>query len=98
MNHLDPEIRRLLRWAKTAPPRARPVMPAGLAGRIVARWLSGPEPDPWLLWQRAVWASAWAAVAVIGIGLVLLNSQRLGTGSAYDFSPAYQVVSTELVP
>ena len=101
MNRLPPELQRLITWAKAAPaapelepPPARP----GFATRVSARWCQLGESDLLLTWQRAVWASAWAAAAIIGVGLVLLSSQRLGSNSGYDLSPAYQVVSTELVP
>jgi hypothetical protein len=54
--------------------------------------------DPLWLWQQAIWKTAWAAAAVIIAGLALLTVQKLDQKSPYDVSPAYQVVSTELVP
>lgn len=98
MNRLTPELHRLITWAKAAPQPEPPPAPAGFAARVSARWCRRAAPDLFLTWQRAVWASAWAAAAIIGLGLVLLSSQRLGSNSGYDLSPAYQVVSTELVP
>jgi len=98
MNRLTPELQRLITWAKAAPDAAPPQAPAGFASRVSARWFNAPPADPFMIWQKAIWASAWAAAAIIGLGLVLLNSQRTDTNSAYDVSPAYQVVSTELVP
>lgn len=98
MNRLPPELSRLLAWAQQAPKIAPPPVPPGFAARVARNWNRANVPDLVLIWQRAIWASAWAAAAVIGLGLVLLNSQKLGTNSPYDFSPAYQVVSTELVP
>jgi hypothetical protein len=98
MNRLTPELQRLITWAKAAPEAAPPQTPGGFASRISARCFNAPTPDPLVIWQKAVWASAWAAAAVIVVGLVLLSSQRSGANSAYDLSPAYQVVSTQLVP
>jgi hypothetical protein len=98
MNRLTPELQRLITWAKAAPEAAPPQAPPGFASRVSARWFNAPLPDLLMIWQKAVWASAWAAAAIIGLGLVLLNSQRSGANSPYDVSPAYQVVSTQLVP
>jgi hypothetical protein len=98
MNRFIPELQRLIRWAKAAPAPEPSTARPGFAARVSACWCQMPVPDLLLTWQRAVWASAWAAVAIIGLGLVLLSSQRLETNSGYDLSPAYQVVSTELVP
>lgn len=99
MSPLIPEFRRLVAWAKDAPKAApqRPI-PPGFASRVAARWCATSSPNLLMVWQEAIWASAWAAAAIIVLGLVLLNSERLGTTSAYDVSPAYQVVSTDLIP
>lgn len=97
MNPLSPELRRLIARAKTAPPWPVPPVPAGFAARVLAGCDNPGAADLLQTWSRAVWASAWAAVGIIGLGLVLLRSERQ-MHSAYDLSPAYQVVSTELVP
>ena len=98
MNPLSPEFRRLIRWAKTAPEPPPLTAPVGLPTRIATRWCDPATPDLAALWQRAVFASAWAAAAVILLGLALLNSQRSASNSPYDVTPAYQLVASELVP
>ncbi len=98
MNRLTPELRKLISWARNAPETALPVSPPGFSYRVAARWCSPGIPERFLHWQKAIWASGWAAAALIGFGLVLLSSQRMATDSAYDFSPAYQVIDMKLVP
>jgi len=98
MNRLNPELKRIMRWAQQAQPPPRTGAPFGFSQRVVRAWLSAEATDPLTIWQRAVWKSAWPAAGVILIGLALLTAQRLSSHSPYDVSPAYEVVSTELVP
>jgi hypothetical protein len=98
MNGLDPELKRLMRLAKP-PPEVPPVAaPIGFATRVATRWCSTSAFSLFGIWQKAIWGSALAAAAVIVLGLALITAQRLQTNSTYDVSPAYQVVSTELIP
>ncbi len=73
-------------------------MPSGFAARTLARWNGAPSVNMFAIWQKAIWGSAWAATAVILLGLVVLTAQRLRPQTPYDFSPAYQVVATDFVP
>jgi len=74
-------------------------MPLGFESRVLrACQSSSSNDDAFRVWQGAVWKSAWAAATVLLVGLTVLAVQRLGSKSAYDFSPAYEVVSTELIP
>jgi hypothetical protein len=87
-----------MRWARHAPEALPPAIPSGFSARVTARWGKVPSINNFALWQKAIWGSAWAAAVVILLGIVLLTAQRLRTNSVYGFSPAYQVVSMELVP
>jgi hypothetical protein len=97
MNPLAPELKRLMRWAKQAPPNSQDTIPPYFAARVVAH-MSHQQPSLTALWQKAVWGSAWAAAAVILIGAALLTAQKLRPSSPYDFGVAYRVVSMELIP
>ncbi|SRR5579871_1885465 len=98
MNRIDPELKRLFRWAGSAQPAAPPRAPLGFGHRVVQLWLRGEPKGAFWVWQTAVVRSAWAAAAIILAGLALLTAQRAGQKSAYDFTSAYEVVSTQVVP
>lgn len=98
MNRLSPELQRLITWARQAPVAQQRVISPGFASRVAAHWCAPPPLSLVGIWQKAVWGSAWAATAVIVVGLALITVQKLRTDSTYDLSPAYQVVATELVP
>jgi hypothetical protein len=98
MNPLDSELKTLIKWARKAPLLPPPPMPLGFAARIAARQDRTPPIDMLAIWQKAIWGSAGAAIIVIVLGLVVLSAEKLRTKSAYDFSPAYQVVATTIIP
>jgi hypothetical protein len=98
MNRTDPELKRLFGWARSAPPPLTAQAPLGFSQRVVRLWLQAGPPEVFWLWQKAIVKSAWAAAAIILAGLALLTAQRAGRASAYDFTPAYEVVSTQIVP
>jgi hypothetical protein len=98
MNRIAPELKRLFRWARSAPPPLAAQAPLGFSHRVVGLWLQAGPPEAFWLWQTAVIKSAWAAAAIILVGLALLTAKQAGQKSAYDFTPAYEVVSTQVVP
>jgi hypothetical protein len=98
MNQLNPELKRLLRWARKAPALAPEDCSWGFPQRVVKRWCGLPAGDAPGHWQRVISGSIWPAAAVLLVGLAILLVQSFASNSAYDFSPAYQVVSIELVP
>jgi len=98
MNRLKPELQKLVNWARQAPPRFPPTMPEGFDRLVVRDWLAESATDFVALWQTIVWKSAWAAIAVILLGLAMLSAEKRGSPSPYDLSPAYEVVSTQFVP
>ena len=98
MTPLDPELKRLMCWARQAPePTAYP-LPPGFAATAAARYRATRPVTQFAMWQRAVWGSAWAAAALIVLELVFVTAQQMRTESSYDATPAYQLVTTDLVP
>jgi hypothetical protein len=98
MNRLDPELKKLMRWARQAPEPTPAPMPFRFSSRVAECWNSIQPVSEFLVWQKAIWGSAWAAMAVILLGMTMLGFQKLRTSSPYDFSPAYQAVSLKFVP
>jgi len=98
MSRLSPDLQRLITWSRCAPQSPPSAAPLGFAARVASRWCSPSPVNLFGIWQRAIWGSAWAAAAVIVTGLALLAAQKMETNSTYDVSPAFQVVSTDLVP
>jgi len=100
MNQLDPQLKRLLNWARQAPQVQLAPKPEGFAQQVVARSrLENTVPSSVLaLWQNAIRGSAWAAAVIILVALLVLTLEKLRSNSPYDFSPAYQAVITEFIP
>lgn len=97
MSEMDPELKRLLRWARQAPALPPAQYPWGFADRVVQRRASWVQ-DNLGMWQRVVLGSVWPAAAVLLLGLGILALQHYHSNSSYDLSPAYQVVSLDLIP
>ena len=98
MNKMDPELKRLLRCARQAPTLPPEQCPWSFAERVVQRWGAFRVQDHLGMWQRVVLGSVWPAAAVLLLGLGILALQRYQANSSYDLSPAYQVVSVDLIP
>jgi len=98
MNQLNPELKRLLRWAREAPALPPAEIPLGFSQRVAARRSEFSDRGLMGMWQRAIVGSVWPATAVILLGLALLIVQRFTSNSLYGLSQAYTVVSVELVP
>src|SRR5579872_5655845 len=98
MNDLHPELKRLMRLARQTPPQAPPAAPLGFSTRVVALWHGTSTRAEFGLLQKFIWGSACAATAAILLGLAFLTARQLRPASFYELTPAYQVVSTQLVP
>ena len=98
MSQLDPELKRLFCWSRQVPRiESAAVPPAGFADTLVRAWCRGSAAAAPLLWERTIWQSAWAAAVLLVAGLALLAAEQLRTGSTYELSPPYQLVS-EFIP
>lgn len=98
MNQLNPELKRLLRWARETPALPPAEIPLGFSQRVATQWGRRVDRDSLGMWHRAILRSIWPATAVIVLGLAILIAQRFTSNSSYGLSEAYQVVSVELVP
>jgi len=98
MNEMDPELKRLLRLSRQAPALPPEQCPWGFADRVVQRWCAFRVQDNLGIWQRVVLGSVWPAAAVLLLGLGILALQYYHANSSYDLSPAYKVVSVDLIP
>jgi hypothetical protein len=97
MSRLNPQLKKLVRWAAHAPPTAPRVIPPGFAARVTARQGDSPASSV-LSWEMNLWDWAWTGAAVVLLTVAVLAFQKLHPASPYDLSPAYQVVSIEFVP
>ena len=98
MNQLNSELKRLLRWSRQAGSIPPAPAPFGFSQQVVRRWGRSPANDSFIMWQRAISGLVWPAAVVVLLGMTILMIQRFATNSSYDLSPAYQLVSMELVP
>jgi hypothetical protein len=98
MNQLNPELKRLLRWARDSAPVSAEEAPLGFSRKVVRQWCLSPARDSFGMWQRAISKLIWPATAIVVLGLTLLMIERFAQNSSYDLSPAYQVVSMEIIP
>lgn len=96
MNSLDPELRRLIRWARQAPGPVPEPPPLGFLARVAARAageLPAPEPGWWVRLQNL---ALWSSLAIVVVGLTLAN--RHGRAPAYDVTPAFHFAAHTIAP
>jgi hypothetical protein len=97
MSALHPELKRLFRWSRHAPPTPEQA-PYGFATRVLARRAEArtrderPEIHHWLQ------ACAWGSIAVILCGGALLLTEIRRDRSGFNVLPAYQFVARNLAP
>ena len=97
MNRLDPDLKRLMKWSRCAPPLPEKA-PYGFAGRVVANSASRQMLPAFLVLQRLVRFAAWISVAVMLCGGIFFVSQTRQPASVFDFMPAYQFAARSIAP
>ena len=98
MNSLDPELRRLIRWARQAPAPALEPPPLGFIARVAARAageLAPPEPGWWLRLQNL---ALWSSLAIVVLGLTLATRQARTPATTYDLAPVFQFAAHTIAP
>lgn len=100
MNHLDPDLKRLMKWAQRVPdPDPAPAeVPFGFSSRVVARWHPDESPALFAELQRALPFAAWISGAVIIVGVAFFVSQQQRSSTADTVVTSYQVLAKSIVP
>jgi hypothetical protein len=98
MSQLDPELKRLIQWSRAADEESPGEAPFGVAGRIVSRWQESVAPTEPAWWPRLRLATAWLSVGILITGGAFWASRLNGSTSAYDFTPAYQMIAQNIAP
>lgn len=98
MNQLDPELRRLIRWARKAGTDSPAGPPTGSSCRFAARWRDAAGIDEPPTWQRLQFTASWCSLAIVAAGLVFWGSRYYHATTAYDFAPAYQLIAQNVAP
>jgi hypothetical protein len=97
MNELNPNLKRLLKWAQAATPSKPEEAPFGFPGRVLAAQRPVQAPTLFQELQRTAWGITCASLAlVMGGGLVLLN-QRSSPPPEPEISSALNFVANNLL-
>jgi hypothetical protein len=96
MNELDPDLKRLFKWARAASPSQPEEVPFGFPGRVLAS--RKPIQGRTLLQelQRTAWGLSWASLALIVCGGLVLISQRPSPPPTGEFSSALGFLASNL--
>ena len=96
MNQLDPELKRLLKWAGKASASEPEAAPFGFSGRVLAsrRVVRGPTLFEEL--QRTAWGLSCMALGLILCGALVFISERSSPPLTEEFSSALSFLATDL--
>jgi len=96
MNELDPDLKRLLRWARPSSPTESEEAPFGFSTRAVA----APRPcrRPTMLedLQRTAWGLTCIALVTIACGCLLLVSKRSELAPAAELPSAVSYLASHM--
>jgi hypothetical protein len=97
MNELDPSLKRLLKWSRTAAVSAQELAPFGFPGRVVAS-IKSPQPATLLQeLQRTAAGIACASLALLICGTLVLLSQRASPAPEAEISSVVNFAANNLL-
>ena len=96
MSALDPELKRLLKWARNAPISKPEEIPFGFSGRVVASRQPARLPTLFEQLQDAAWALSCVALFFIVGGAIVLMSQRSSPPPVEQASSALNFLASNL--
>ncbi|MGH7970828.1 MAG: hypothetical protein ACREIC_19075 [Limisphaerales bacterium] len=96
MNHLDPDLQRLLIWAAKSSSGDAPAPPAGFPGRVLANRRPVRAVTLRDDLQRTAWSLSLGSLALIICCGVLLLSQRSSPPPADELSSALGFLASSL--
>ncbi|HEV2391672.1 MAG TPA: hypothetical protein VG146_04825 [Verrucomicrobiae bacterium] len=96
MNRMDPELKRLLKWARRASPVLPEQAPFGFSGRVLASRKPPQAPTVFEELQSSAWGLSCAALVLILCGTLVFVSQRSAPSPAEPFSSALSFLVSNL--
>jgi hypothetical protein len=98
MNELDPGLKRLLNWSRAAAevPAAKEA-PVGFPGRVVAHARRVESTTLLQELQQTAWGIAYASLALVIAGALVLLSQRASAAPEPEISSALNFVANNLL-
>ena len=96
MSELDPELKRLLKWARNVPVSKPDEIPFGFSGRVLAARQPARLPTLFEQLQDAAWALSCVALFLIVGGAMVLLSQRSSPPSVEEASSALNFLASNL--
>jgi len=98
MSQLDPDLKRLLKWARAAMPSKPEEAPFGFCGRVLASPRRPQVPSLLHELQQTAWSLTCVALVMIACGCLVLASQRSVPAPAADLPSALSYLASNLVP
>ena len=96
MSELDPDLKRLLKWAHAFSPSESEEAPFGFSTRLLAANRRAQVPTLLEELQQTAWGLTCVALATIACGCLLLFSQSSGPAPAADLPSAVSYVANNL--
>jgi len=96
MNELNPELKRLLKWAHQARSSSPEEAPFGLSSRLAGSVKPVRRPLLLLEIQEVAWGLSWVAAGLIFCGALLLLQQRSSTPATPELSSALSFLASNL--
>ena len=93
MNRLDPELKRLLKWASPVLPEEAPF---GFSGRVLASRKPPQAPTVFEELQSSAWGLSCVALVLILCGTLVFASQRSAPPAAEEVSSALSFLASNL--